>query len=289
VRGDPGMLRDMGFRLTGSSDLYGEDGRSPYHSINFVTCHDGFTLNDLVTYEKKHNEANGEKNADGNNCNDSANYGVEGPTEVQSIIDIRRRQVKNFMVALIVSRGVPMIMGGDEFLRTQSGNNNAYCHDSPLTWFDWNLMETERRKFRRFVRMLLRFKAAHPVLAQEHFYLEACEGGCEAEIIWHGTDGGEPQWENPDARAIAFHLNGSAIKKPVHVQDNDLFVILNSGGFNAKFTLPESSNKNAKWYRIVDTSLPDGEDIVDESKSVMIEPPGFYILNGYSSAVLLAK
>jgi len=289
VRGDPGMLRDMGYRLTGSSDLYGDDGRSPYHSINFITCHDGFTLNDLVTYEQKHNEANGEKNADGNNCNDSANYGVEGPTEVQSIIDIRRRQVKNFMVTLIVSRGVPMIMGGDEFLRTQCGNNNAYCHDSPLTWFDWSLMESERRKFRRFVRMLLRFKAAHPVLAQEHFYREACDGECRAEIVWHGTDGGEPQWENPDARAIAFHLNGSAIKKPVHVQDNDLFVILNSGGFNAKFTTPEPSNKNAKWYRIVDTSLPDGEDIVDESKSVMIEPPGFYILNGNSSAVLLAK
>lgn len=290
VRGDPGMLNDLGYRLTGSSDLYYDDGRSPYHSINFVTCHDGFTLADLVTYEHKHNEQNGEENRDGNDSNDSSNCGVEGPTDDPAVDALRRRQAKNLMLTLALSRGVPMILGGDEFLRTQGGNNNAYCQDNPISWLDWTRAAAEKDLFTRFSRMLLDFRARHPVLTQKSFYqgLDHNRDGL-SDIAWHGVGGEKPGWNDPLCRSIAFHLDGSEVTGPFRGHDNDLFVILNASGEKAYFKLPAPSAEGTRWHRIVDTGLRDGEDMVDEHCSVALEPPDFYIVNERTCVVLISR
>src|SRR5579863_5447038 len=199
-KGDPGQLAEFGYRLTGSSDLYQRDGRHPTASINFVTAHDGFTLQDLVSYNDKHNEANGEDNRDGTNDNDSWNHGVEGPTEDSSIQDLRERQKRNFLATLLLSQGVPMLSGGDEIGRTQNGNNNGYAQDNETSWFDWNL-DDRRRTLLEFVRNLIDLRKSHPNLHRRKFFQdrridpEAPErqvnGGAEVDILWLRTDGKE--------------------------------------------------------------------------------------------------
>jgi glycogen operon protein len=290
VRGDAGMLRDLGCRLTGSSDLYGDDGRSPYHSINFVTCHDGFTLNDLVSYGRKHNEENGEGNRDGNDCNDSAGHGAEGVTDDAGINAIRRRQAKNLMLILALSRGVPMILAGDEFLRTQGGNNNAYCHDSPLNWLDWDAMERERAGFYRFTQMLLNFRSLHPVLERARF-LEGRDLNRDGvpDIGWFGPDGSPVRWDDPESRALAFRLDGSESSSECGDADSDVMVMLNAGTGKCTFSLPAPSTKGAGWHRVADTSLPDGEDIVEDALAVKMDPPGFYIVNERTCVVLISR
>jgi glycogen operon protein len=175
-RGDEGMLGSFASRICGSADIYAKSGKGPECSINFITCHDGFTLNDLVSYRHKHNEANGEGNRDGTNANFSDNCGVEGETGDVRIDSIRRRQIKNFLVTLFISRGVPMVLGGDEFRRTQGGNNNAYCQDNEISWYDWSDRERHREIY-RFTRAMIAFRKAHPVFSTEQFYTEA-------EIRW---------------------------------------------------------------------------------------------------------
>ncbi|MEO0248125.1 MAG: glycogen debranching protein GlgX, partial [candidate division WOR-3 bacterium] len=185
-RGDEGMLGLFASRICGSADLYMRSGKGPEGSINFVTCHDGFTLNDLVSYRYKHNEANGESNRDGTDFNFSENYGVEGETDDGQIESLRRRQIKNFLLTLLISRGVPMLLGGDEFRRTQGGNNNPYCQDNETSWYDWTGLERNKEIF-RFVRSMIAFRQSHPVLGREEFYTDAT-------IQWFGPQGGLPNW-----------------------------------------------------------------------------------------------
>ncbi len=168
-KGDGGQLAELGYRLTGSSDLYQRDGRHPTASINFITAHDGFTLQDLVSFNEKHNEANQEDNRDGTNENDSWNHGAEGPTDDPAILELRERQKRNFVAALLLSQGVPMISGGDELSRTQLGNNNAYCQDNEISWFDWQL-DPPRRSFLEFVRNMIALRKNHPNLHRRKFF-----------------------------------------------------------------------------------------------------------------------
>ncbi|MGA9134081.1 MAG: glycogen debranching protein GlgX, partial [Candidatus Sulfotelmatobacter sp.] len=185
-RGDGGMLGLFASRICGSADIYTKSGKGPEGSINFVTCHDGFTLNDLVSYRYKHNEANGENNHDGTNANFSENYGAEGETTDAGIETLRKRQIKNFLLTLLISRGVPMLLGGDEFRRTQRGNNNAYCQDNETSWVDWTNLE-QHQEIYRFARGMIAFRRAHSILSQEHFYTHA-------EIRWFNPHGGLPHW-----------------------------------------------------------------------------------------------
>ena len=175
------MISALATRICGSDDLY--HGRGPLHSINFITCHDGFTLLDLVSYNQKHNEANGEGNRDGSNDNQSWNCGVEGPTDDPKVLALRRRQARNLMATLLISQGVPMILGGDEFLRTQGGNNNAWCQDNATSWVDWSLAE-KNADFLRFVRQLIALRKRHHVLRRRTFFHG---GGNTPDIVWHGT------------------------------------------------------------------------------------------------------
>ena len=188
-RGDAGMMGRFASRICGSSDLYAGSGKGPECSVNFVTCHDGFTLNDLVSYSQKHNEANGEGNRDGADENFSANYGVEGASEDPAIEAVRQRQIKNFLLTLAISRGVPMLLAGDEFRRTQRGNNNAYCQDNETSWIDWSLAD-QHQELVHFVRRVFAFRRAHPVLRREAFY-------GEEDIQWFGPTGRSPDWLDP--------------------------------------------------------------------------------------------
>ncbi len=198
--GDAGMLGMFANRLAGSADLYQHSGKSPQSSINYVTAHDGFTLNDLVSYASKHNEANGEDNHDGTDANYSENFGVEGPTDDPEIERQRIRQIKNFFLSLFVARGVPMMLGGDEFRRTQGGNNNAYCQDNEISWFDWSLLHAHQEIY-RFVRGMIRFRQAHAVLRSGTFYTH--DG-----IQWFGPALEAPDWENGDERRLGCLIAG---------------------------------------------------------------------------------
>ena len=196
VKGDSGLTGALAYRLTGSSDLYESNGRTPFHSINFLTSHDGFTLSDLVTYQEKHNESNGENSADGSNANHSWNCGVEGETKDKSINQLRSKQIKNLATILMLSSGVPMILSGDEFGRTQKGNNNAYCHDNEISWLNWNLTEKNSDLF-HFWKLLIRFRKSNDLFRRETFQ--------SYHIEWHGHTLFQPDW-SPESRAIAMHL-----------------------------------------------------------------------------------
>src|SRR5208283_2589172 len=188
---DEGQLSDLGYRLTGSSDLYQNDGRRPYASINFVTAHDGFTLEDLVTYNEKHNQDNGENSRDGDNDNNSWNMGAEGPTDDPAILTLRERQERNFLATLFFSQGVPMLLGGDEIGRTQGGNNNAFCQDSELTWYNWNL-DTRQKTLLDFTCRLIQFRRNHPSLRRhQYFQGRPIRGASLKDIIWLRADGNE--------------------------------------------------------------------------------------------------
>ncbi|MCC5619911.1 glycogen debranching protein GlgX [Nostoc sp. CHAB 5715] len=218
LKGDSGRVGDMAQRLQGSPDLYAGAGRGPATSINFVTAHDGFTLTDLVSYNEKHNEVNGEDNNDGCNDNDSWNCGAEGWTEDQGILTLRQRQMKNAIAMLMVSQGVPMILMGDEMGRSQCGNNNTYCHDNELNWLDWNLLELNTNLF-RFFKHCIAFRNAHPVLRnQYHFRNVDYVGSGYADITWHGTQAWNADW-SPYSRTLAFMLCGKHAKEGT-VQDN---------------------------------------------------------------------
>ena len=197
-RGDDGMMGAFASRICGSEDLYRNAGKGPLNSVNFLTSHDGFTLNDLVSYARKHNEANGEENRDGLNENYSANYGDEGPTDNPQIEDVRRRQIKNLLLTLFISRGVPMMLGGDELRRTQQGNNNAYCQDNEISWVDWTLKDRHEEIY-RFTRGIIAFRRDHPVLRAEVFYTPD-------DIHWHRPDGGTPDWNDPREKALGAYI-----------------------------------------------------------------------------------
>ncbi|MGH9128342.1 MAG: glycogen debranching protein GlgX [Acidimicrobiales bacterium] len=268
-RGAPATLAETAYRLTGSSDLYELSGRKPYASINFVTAHDGFTLADLVAYEAKHNEANGEDNRDGTDDNRSWNCGAEGPTTDPGILALRRRQVRNFLATLVLSQGIPMLLGGDELGRTQGGNNNAYCQDSELSWYDWAHVDTDLLDYTRGLLSLLR---QHPVFRRRRFFHGRSIRGSEAtDIGWftpEGTVMSDADWQEGHVNAMAVLLNGDAIPSPDmrgdKVTDDSFALLLNAYHQPLDFTLPKE-DWGAEWKVVLDTaSEPAGEPSVAE-------------------------
>jgi isoamylase len=265
-KGDEGTMAEFGYRLTGSSDLYEQEGRKPYASINFITAHDGFTLNDLVSYNQKHNEANGEENKDGANENNSWNCGVEGPTDDSGVNELRERQKRNFLATLLLSQGVPLICGGDEISRTQKGNNNAYCQDNEITWFNWDLDE-KNKKLLDFTKLLTSFRHNHPVLRRRNFFQgRPIRGSNIKDIIWLRPDGQEmndQDWGSQWIRCIGLFLIGEIpgeIDEDGNAQtDNSLILILNSHHETVDFRIPGFLS-NAGWKVAFDTSNPEPEE-----------------------------
>jgi glycogen operon protein len=246
-RGDPGQMSHLGYRVTGSSDLYRDDGRSPNASINFITAHDGFTLHDLVSYNEKHNEANGEENRDGHSENISHNYGVEGPTDDPAILDVREQQKRNFLATLLFSQGVPMICAGDELGRTQQGNNNAYCQDNGISWLDWSLDE-RRKALLEFTRRVVHLRHAHPALRRRKYFQGRPIHGDEIkDIVWFRPDGKEmkqEEWQAGWVRAVGLRLDGCALEERTdngeQVVDDDLLLLVNAAPEPIEFTIPEA-------------------------------------------------
>src|SRR5215469_14802777 len=269
IRGDAGATANVAKRICGSLDLYGDSARHPYHSVNFITCHDGFTLNDLVSYNFKHNEANGENNRDGWNDNLSYNCGHEGPTDNPHINALRQRQMRNFLTMLLISQGVPLLTAGDEFGRTQQGNNNAYCQDNEISWVDWSLAQ-KNAGLVRFVRLLIALRKKHFALSREQFV---------NRVSWHGTKVGDPDWTG-QSRTLAFQLHGW------HAHPN-LYVLFNSHWEWQKFLLPAHDGRR-EWKRLVDTNLPPPEDIVEEKDAVPLRPADHYLAAPRSAVVLIA-
>ena len=273
-RGAATGVGDIAYRLTGSSDLYQSDGRRPYASINFVTCHDGFTLNDLVSYNDKHNEANGEENRDGTNDNRSWNCGVEGPTDDVELTQRRERQKRNLLASLLLSAGVPMLLAGDEFGRTQQGNNNAYCQDNEISWIDWQLndeWEGGWGSLHEFTRALITLRRNHPVFRRRKFFQgQAIHGSGVKDIGWFTPDGAEmdeTHWRAPDISTLAVFLNGEELpdRGPLgeRIIDASFLLLLDGGTEPALFTLP-GEPWGKEYELVVDTGLafvlPPGSD-----------------------------
>jgi isoamylase len=282
-RGAAAVLPELATRLAGSSDLYGPSGRQPHASINFVTSHDGFTLADLVSYNAKHNEANGEANHDGDPNNLSSNSGIEGPTDDPEILELRARQRRNFIVTLLVSQGVPMLSGGDELGRTQHGNNNAYCHDSELSWTSWDLAP-EACAFLDFVRRMIALRAKQPVLKRRTFLSGRRPG--VSDVLWLRPEGGEmidADWNDGTRRAIGMLLDGEAIAEhDAHgrrIVGDTLLVVLNTGDSDLPFTMPVG--RASHWRCEIDTMDPAGGCSRDPIG-------GVWMLRGKSSAVFVA-
>ena len=287
VRGDGGIVTALATRIAGSSDLYQASGRRPHNSINYITCHDGFTLYDLVSYEQKHNEENGENNQDGSNQSFSSNSGVEGPTDDNRVNDLRLRRIKTAVAILMVSQGVPMILAGDEFGRTQQGNNNPYCQDNEINWVNWNLAR-DHAGLVRFFRKMIALRNRHPVFRRSHF-LSGVDTNHDdyPDVSWHGFEVGKPDWSD-NARGLAFMLDGSELGDGQ--QDDDFLVILNGDHVERSFEIPQP-REGRMWYRIVDTGKPSPEDILDEDKAeaAAIEHNNYSMVPGSASVFISRK
>ena len=257
---NPGMIGVVASRIAGSQDIFAEPGQRPINGINFVTCHDGFTLRDLVSYNDKHNLSNGEDNRDGSTYNASWNHGVEGETEDPAINALRRQQVKNFFTILLLSQGVPMLLAGDEVYRTQHGNNNAYCQDNEVSWFDWHLLE-EHADLLRFVKGLIAFRHQQPALRRESFFSGLPDRHGQRDISWHGTQLQEPAWNDPEARTLAFTITDGA---------TTIHVMLNMDFSDQCFDIPLLT-ANANWKKIIDTAQPSPFDIVASDQASNID------------------
>ncbi len=267
VRGDTGWTAALASRLAGSSDLFAPSRRTPSHSINFVTCHDGFTLADLVSFSEKHNEANGEDNRDGHDDNLSWNCGVEGPTADPAIRALRARQSRNFLTLLLCSQGTPMLLAGDEMGRSQGGNNNAYCQDNETSWVDWRLLDANRDLF-RFTRELIAFRAAHPVLRRRDFLTGEPRGPLNRpDVAWHGERLGAPDF-GPGGRVLAMHLAGEHAPSP----DCDVYLAANGWHEDVVFALP-APPPGRHWVRVVDTAAPPPHDIAAPGHEPRLDDP----------------
>ncbi|HET6174547.1 MAG TPA: hypothetical protein VFD90_18215, partial [Gaiellales bacterium] len=261
-RGEPSTLGEFAARLSGSSDLYESDGRAPVASINFVTAHDGFTMRDLVSYNDKHNKANGEDNNDGEKDNRSWNSGVEGPTDDPEINVLRARQQRNMLATLLLSQGVPMILHGDELGRTQGGNNNAYCQDNETSWIDWSSVDEDLLEF---VQLLTRLRAEHPVFRRRRFFTGERAANGLPDIGWlryDGTPMGEDDWASPGADPLAVFLNGQGIAEPglrgEAIVDESFLILFNPTHEAATIMLPPSSYGET-WQIVLDTTDADAE------------------------------
>lgn len=287
-RGDDRSVAELGYRLTGSSDLYQSDGRRPYASVNFITAHDGFTLADLVAYERKHNEANGEESRDGSDDNLSANYGAEGPTDDPEILRVRARQQRNLIATLLLSQGVPMICGGDELGRTQNGNNNAYGQDNPISWYNWDLTP-ENQSLLNFTRSMVALRQSHPVLRRRKFFQgRKIHGSDVKDLTWYGPDGTEMtdhEWDDATIQALGLRLAGDALNEKDEygnvVTGDTLLIILNGDVQPLEFPLPRlSPTGDLAWNVEINT------DTVEEttghqlpgSASVHLSPRSLMVL-----------
>lgn len=264
IKGDPGMLGDFATRLCGSEDMYGKDGRQPQHSINFVTAHDGFSLWDLVSYNHKCNADNGEQNQDGENHNDSWNCGVEGETTDKGVLSLRARQIRNMFVAVLVSNGTPMLRMGDEYGLTQHGNNNGWCQDSHLCWFEWKKASDTGRALVRFASHLVHLRQNASALQRNQFL-------SPSHISWHGAKPHEPNWHS-QYNFIAFVLHGA----------DDLYIAFNAGGNDYGIKLPPA---RTVWHRVVDTNLPSPRDFSENPAEKPIQS-GEYTMAPYSAIIL---
>jgi glycogen operon protein len=266
LRAEPGMTAHVARRICGSPDIYGPASTHPYHSINFITCHDGFTLCDLVSYNHKHNWANGEHNRDGSGDNISYNCGHEGPTADRDVNVLRQRQMRNFLTMLLLSQGVPFLTHGDEFGRTQQGNNNPYCQDNEISWVNWKLAESNAGLL-RFARMMIALRKRYFSISREQF---------TGRTTWHGPRG-EPDWSHP-SRSLVFHLRGQSGQP-------DFFVIFNAHWETQRHQLPHYPGH---WRRLVDTNLPAPHDMVEESEAVPVNPGDHYLVSPRSTVILLS-
>ncbi|ADV67454.1 glycogen debranching protein GlgX [Deinococcus maricopensis] len=273
-KGEGGLASEIGYRLTGSSDLYQSDGRKPYASINFITAHDGFTLRDTVSYNDKHNEANGENNQDGHNDNQSWNCGVEGETDDAEVNALRARQQRNFLATLFLSQGTPMMLGGDEFGRSQRGNNNAYCQDNEISWFHWDQVD---EALLRYTRKLIGLRREHPALHRRKFFSgRPIRGSEERDIMWlrhDGQDMTDEDWQNPNTQSLGMFLGGRGLNdttadgKPI--LDDDLLILLNASHVDLPFVLPEFGS-GGPWTLLLDTADDDagGDQPVGEATTL---------------------
>ncbi|MFZ2170764.1 MAG: alpha-amylase family glycosyl hydrolase [Methylococcaceae bacterium] len=258
IRGDRGLVGEVATCLAGSSDLYADEHRIPTSSINFITCHDGFTLWDLVSYNQKHNLLNGENNRDGTDNNLSWNCGSEGETSDPNVLALRHRQARNFMAILFLSQGVPMFLAGDEFLHTQSGNNNAWCQNNEISWLDWGLAETNHEMV-RFVRELIAFRHRHPCLSRSRFFTGQPESSRGIpDIAWHGLRLNEPLWGNNEAQVLAFTIAGTT------ATEEDLHIVLNTSESGVDIQLPDIPQR--LWHLAIDTAAPSPNDILEQAR-----------------------
>lgn len=286
-RGDPGLVQNFATRITGSSDLYLRDGRKPFHSVNFLTSHDGFTINDLVSYNGKHNDENGESNRDGSNHNISYNYGFEGPTVNPKIDAIRNRQIKNMFLSLLVSLGTPMLVMGDEIRRTQGGNNNAYCQDNEISWVNWDFKTIHADIF-RFVRMAIHFRLTHPAFLRPEFFTGIKE---EVHLIpdiqWFSPDGKPADWKSHD-HFIAYRLIGSQADVMSDCDSNDFYIMFNAAQKDFTVTIaPPVPGKS--WFRVIDTSYDSPRDILEPGMEELLENQGKYVILSRSGVVLMSR
>jgi glycogen operon protein len=286
-RGEPATLGEFASRLTGSSDLYEATGRRPGASINFVTCHDGFTLNDLVSYNEKHNEANGEDNRDGESHNRSWNCGVEGPTDDPEILSLRARQMRNVLATLMLSQGTPMISHGDEIGRTQDGNNNVYCQDSELSWMDWSLAE-KNADLVEFTRKTVALRKKHPVFRRRRFFegKPIRTGDQVRDIAWLTPAGEEmtpEDWGRALDKCVAVFLNGKAIPEPdargEPVVDDSFLLCFNAHGKTIDFVTPAGDYAN-EWTAVLDTSNPAGDTdlVISADEKITVQPRSVLVL-----------
>jgi isoamylase len=275
-RGDKGLLGPFATRLSGSSDLYESGGRLPYCSINFITSHDGFTINDLVSYRDKHNEANNEGNRDGDNNNYSDNFGVEGPTRRPEIEQLRQRQIKNMLATLMLSQGVPMIVSGDECRRTQRGNNNAYCQDNDISWFDWKLVR-RNEDLVRFCRALARFRRRQPTVRREHFLTgqPSVPGGLP-DVSWYSALGIAVDW-NGDDMSVTCLLSAPDAKHDPEGAGRDVLLMVNVNTASREFILPPVA-KGKSWRLFIDTAAKSPADVYPDCDGPPPPPSGRLIL-----------
>jgi len=278
IKGEPGLAGAVASRMAGSADLYQDTGELAVNSINFVTCHDGFTMNDLVSYNTKHNENNGEDNRDGSNDNLSWNCGIEGKSDSPSIDALRERQIKNFATLLLLSRGVPMMLAGDEIRRTQNGNNNAYCQDNEISWLDWTLLDQNPSLF-RFWKRMIEFRKRHSALRDRYFFTGVINERGLPDISWHGCHLNSPGWSDPEARVLAMTIAGFKGEEDIHVMMNMYWEVLT-------FEIPVLQDR--RWYQAVETIAPSPRDIAEPGGEILTD--GYVCpIEGRSIVVLVSK
>ncbi|MDH4184635.1 MAG: alpha-amylase family glycosyl hydrolase, partial [Nitrospinota bacterium] len=282
LNGHEGQVGELATRISGSADLYQDEGRFPYHSINMVTCHDGFTLVDLFSYNQKHNEANGEENRDGTNENYSHNYGVEGPTEDPQISALRLRQAKNAFALMLLSQGPPMIYEGDEMGRSKHGNNNSYCQDNDVNWLDWGMLEKNAGLF-RFVSGMIHFRKSNLSLGRTNYYEGKLIPGADVrDVEWHGAKPRVADW-SPQARHLAFTIGG--LWSQDGGREPDIYAAFNAGDDEMVFELPRVGGR--RWLRKVYTYLPSPEDFLEKDREEELAVQGSFTVAAKSCVMLV--